>query len=258
MGAQMDIKLIAAVISAIVALIGSGFTIIGQMKLAKLKAQLERERDTRLADFERKQHETYKREEADKILSKYREPLLHATFELQSRIFNIIHQDFLTAFYVKGNERERSYAVENTLYIIAQYLCWSEIIRREIQFLDLGEVDATRRLAELQGRICSLFLTSRLGRPFRIFRGEQRAIGECMIMSNEDRLRCRGYAEFVEDKRKEFRYWFESLKEDIDFLSNKRNQHSERLAKLQHTLVDLSEFLDPDCIRFSKERRMRV
>ncbi len=199
-----------------------------------------------------------KKEEADKILSKYREPLLHAAFELQSRIFNIIRQHFLPAFYVKGSKRERSYAIENTLYAIAQYLCWTEIIRKDIQFMDLGEIDVTRRLAELQGTVCSLFLTSRLGRNFRLFIGEQRAIGECMIMGNEDRLQCRGYAAFVEDNSKEFRYWFDSLKEDIDFLSNERSQIVERLTKLQHTLVDLIEFLDPDCIRFSKERRLRI
>ena len=243
----MDIEIIIAVISAIAAFIASGFTIWGQIRLAQFQAELEEKREERL-----------KKQEAEAILSRYREPLINAAHELQGRLFNLLRLKFLTHFYLNGNEREKQYAVENTLYVIAQYLGWTEIIRREVQFLDLGEMEPTKQLSKLQDHICNLFLDSRLGQVFRIFRGDQRAIGENMIIVDGSSSSCMGYAQFLQTRDENFQYWLEPLREHLDILSKGLEQHSHKLVEIQHALIDLIDFLDPNYVRYPVEKRKKI
>lgn len=244
---EPNTAIIVAVISALVAILSAAIAIRGQLKLAREKAALLRKRDERL-----------KKEQAESIISRYREPLIQAAFELQSRIFNILHQRVLYIYYLKGNKRERVYVEENILYVVGQYFAWSEIIRREIQFLDLGEEDATRKLTQLQDRIRQLFLSDEFGRVFRVFRGEQRAIGELMIVNVEGVHHCIGFAEFVERQNPEFQYWFEELRKDIAAVAKDVHQHSARLLGLQHALVGIIDFLDPNYLRIPEKRRSRL
>ncbi len=69
---------------------------------------------------------------------RYRFPLLRAAFDLQTRLYNIGAMNFLGR-YLGGKDsppERREYAISNTLYLIAQYLCYSEIIRRGMLLLD--------------------------------------------------------------------------------------------------------------------------
>jgi hypothetical protein len=243
----MSFEIMIAIASAFAAIVASSLALIGQNKVAKMNATLAEKRDEKLH-----------KQQAELILSKYREPLVNAAYELQSRIFNILRLKFLDKFYLRGNEREKQYAVENTIYVIAQYLGWIEIIRREIQFLDLGELETTKKLSNLEDHICELFLDTRLGKVLRIFRGNQRAIGEIMISKIESNSQCIGYAEFVQKQDANFQYWFEPLREDIDLLSKELDKHNARLIKLQHALTDLIDFLDPDYIRYPQQRRGKI
>lgn len=69
------------------------------------------------------------------MMSQVRDPLLWAAFDLQSRIFNIVDQFFLRAYFLHGSEEERAYAKRSTVFVFAQYLAWMEIVRRRVQFL---------------------------------------------------------------------------------------------------------------------------
>lgn len=244
---DFNFEIMVAIFSAFAAFIASGFTIFGQLRVAKIQAALEEKREEKL-----------KKQEAEAILSKYREPLVNAAYELQSRIFNILRLNFLKVFYLNGNEREKQYAVENTIYVIAQYFGWTEIIRRDIQFLDLGESETTKKIASLQDQIGNLFLDSRLGKVLRIFRGDQRAIGESMIIEKGLNATCMGYAQFFHTQDPTFQYWFEPLREHIDWLANDLEQSTDKLIQLQRALVDLIDFLDSECIRYPKERRKKI
>ena len=243
----MDAKVLAAIIAAGVAVLSAIISIIGQFRIAKFKASLERDREIRA-----------KKQQAEEILSKYRDPLVYAAFELQSKLFNILKQGLLQVYYTNGTELEREYTLQNTIYVIAQYLCWREIIKREIQYLDLGEIEATRKLADLMQRIESLFLTDSLNPVFRIFRGEQRAIGEKMITREDAKPTCLGYASFVESEDASFRRWFKKLEDDIDTLADSPLSNGERLVRLQHALINLIDYLDPECVRFQKNYRQKV
>ena len=122
----------------------------------------------------------------------------------------------------------------------------------------MGEEDATQGLAELLDRIQFLFLRDDLKRTFRIFRGEQRAMGEKMIAQENGAPGCIGYASFVEADDDSFRRWFRQLETDIDRLASNPAVHGERLVLLQHALIGLIDYLDPKCVRFQKKYRHKV
>ncbi len=138
-----DAKIWAAFISGSLALIGTIYigivNYLGRREQDQFKAATDKERDERLAQ-----------REAEKIVSKFRDPLLHAAYDLQSRIFNILQKAFLKTYYANGSDRDKEYAIENTVFLVAQFLGWTELIRQEIQFLDLGSDDDTRKLRSLQ------------------------------------------------------------------------------------------------------------
>ena len=232
---------------------------------------------------------------AEDFMRKYRDPLLRSAFDLQSRLYNILRNDFLGKYYVRGTPAEHEYACYNTLHVLAEYFGWSEILRREIQFLDLRDQHRNRELSARLDAIDETFLSEAMDPTFRVFRGEQRAIGEIVMtrlaptappaaqvsvssmpsgalpagttpiasLSATARPVGRetiGYATFVANLTSDetFARWFNKLKADVDLLAREPGRHSERLIQLQHGLVDLIDFLDPEATRFPKARRMKI
>jgi hypothetical protein len=197
------------------------------------------------------------RREAEAVLARYREPLVAAAFELQGRLYNIVKFGFLDKYLLKGDDAQRTYAVENTLYVVAQYFGWSEILRREIQFLSFSDSKQTRDVADRQRDVLELFQSddSDLGRPFLVWRGEQRAIGECMIEREDGRVSCQGYASFVEHREGAVRKWLNRLEQDLESIAAEPNP---RLVRLQHGLVDLIRELDPDRLRYADDELQKV
>ena len=122
---------------------------------------------------------------------KFREPLAHAAYDLQSRIFNIVKIGFLDLHLKNGNSRTRLYAVKNTLFLIAQYFAWTELVRREIRYIDSGTDEGTRRLARLPDNIYAIWQTDKYDPLLRIFAGEQLAIGERLICEGPRGPMCR-------------------------------------------------------------------
>lgn len=255
----------AALIAAIASIASAVIALISQFRVARLQTEtqariteLQAQNQAALEEFkdqlQQKKEGRQKTEKAEEVLTKYREPLLQAAFELQSRLYNIIRQGLLKNFYVHGSDRDRAYTVENTLYVLAQYLAWTEIIRREVQFLDLGKVDLTRNLSNLQEHIRVILLSTRYGNVFRVFRGEQRAIGELMIVGHDGVDDCIGYAAFVAKQEEAFRFWFEPLRQSVDALATDLKSDNGRLKELQHALIELIEYLDSEGVRFDKNR----
>lgn len=242
----MRAELIIALISAAVALVSAGLALWGKARTTRLAAELE---SLRVAE--------QRRFDAERTAARFREPLARAAYDLQSRLYNILQQNLLAVHFDKGDERERSYVVDNTVFLLAQYFAWTEIVRREIQYIDLGQDEETRRLARLQDDIYSLFQTHRFPR-FRVFAGEQRAIGERMIKEGPRGLESLGYAAFLDQVANGNVRLIEALRDDVQSLSAQLPTARPRLVALQHALIDLLEFLDPDFVRFARERRTKV
>ena len=242
----MATEILVATISAIVALIAAAITIWGQTRSAKLQAELRRE-----------ENEDKRQREAKRLITRYREPLVHAAYDLQSRIYNILKLQLINLHYINGTERSKNYVVNNTAFLIAQYFGWSEIIRQDGLFLDLGELDRTRKLNELQDTITHTWLRDDLGSALCIFRGNQRVIGEEMI-KREDGSNCLTYGEFLKALGDDQKTYLRSLNDDISVVIKNIDVIRSRLLMLQHTLVDLIDFLDPNFVRFPQNRRTKI
>jgi hypothetical protein len=248
MDEQVVIALAVALISAAAAVVSILLGARTAQKASRLEVQLDAERRA-----------ATKQELVEELMTRYREPLLRAAFDLQSRLYNIVHQDFLRRYAAEPVEGAREYAVKNTLYVLAEYLAWVEILRRDVQFLDLGDVARSQQLAELLEQVVDALATDeRLPDPtLRLFRGEQRAIGELMVEVERDyegklRHQCIGYAAFVARLHddKDFAQWFRRLQDDVEAMMLEKSASDERLVELQHALVDLINFLDDPPARF--------
>ena len=203
---------------------------------------------------------------ADEVAMDFRMPLLAAASDLQARLFNIRRQDFLVRFADPAASRARpEYPVVHTLYLIAQYFCYAEIIRRGALFLDPVNRERQRELIEQLEQTRDTFSRSDIDPTLCVFRGEQRAIGEVMLTETRaapGKARewdCMGYASFVERiPRPEVGKWFALLKDDMMRLKAELDRHDERLVALQHSLIDLVCLIDPDGGHITMNQRERL
>ena len=243
----MDKTLILGLISSLVAIGAAVIAVWGQLRVKRVEAHLELQKS-----------EAERRAETAQTARRFREPLGRAAYELQSRIFNIIKGGFLTVYSEGGNGRTRSYAINHTLFVIAQYFAWTELIRREIQFIDLGADQETRHLAQLQHKIYSAWQTDRYDALLRVFGGEQHAIGERMIWEGPRGPQCMGYASFVDYLNGSPDPLICALKADVELLGTRLAEAMPRLTELQHSLIDLVAFLDPGAVRFPQKNRTKI
>jgi hypothetical protein len=247
----MKPEVLTAIIAAIVAVISAVISIYGQTRVTRLTDQLTKRREAESREAQ-----------TAALMSKYRDPLLRSAIDLQSRLYNIHQHGFLGRFYHQSPAAQ-SYAVNNTLYVVAEYLAWVEILRREIQFLDLGDLEQNRRLSELLVNINQAFGHYKPESTFQLHNGEQRAIGEIMTVprASDEALGydCIGYATFVKKMGDpEFANWFTKLKQDIDSMGNAPQVQAARLVVIHSKLIDLIDFLDPHCIRVPPKYRTRI
>jgi hypothetical protein len=248
----------AAIVAGLIGLIGVALSTWANVRIKRTDIRAAREVESLKAALteakEIRAEGRSKRMQAEATISRYREPLLGAAFDLQARVFNIRRGGF---FYSDTS----SYHIDHTLYVFGQYLGWREIIRQEIQFMDLGDIPATRELAEQLERITHSLSSSdpSLSSEFKIFRGEQRAMGEKMMTPAGPQCRCLGYTEFVESlSHEEFANWFAKLRGSVEGLRSSRTADFSRLALLQNALIDLIDGLDPDAVRFPAYLRKRM
>jgi hypothetical protein len=108
----MNIELTIATTAAVVAIIGTIISVYGQARTTRLEHQLAQQR-------EKESRETI----TATIMARYRDPLLTATFDLQSRLFNILQLGFLQIYYHRS-PADKEYAINNTLYVIGEYCGW--------------------------------------------------------------------------------------------------------------------------------------
>ena len=148
--------------------------------------------------------------------------------------------------------------IDNTAFLIAQYLCWTEIIRRQVQFVNLEKDGETKRLQQLQGHIRGRWASDRLPPIFRIFAGEQSAIGEAVIQYDARGPECIGYGGFLKTLGSDKDVLIDALRQDVTLLVAQVALGRARLTEIQHALIDLIDMLDPNYFRFPKDRRSKA
>ena len=258
--APTTVSVIVAVVAAMASLGAAVFVEVSRRGAA---ARLQDEKhafDAKLKELESRltaeREAATRKEQAAELLDTYRLPVARASFDLQSRIWNI-HRGF-------RGRRDPEYYRVNTLFVIAEFFGWLEIVRQEIQFLDPVTVDGGAGLHHRLDKVRDLFAETSArsvgSDPLYIYRGEQRAIGELMIVDGARTTgparQCRGYASFVgEMQRPEFSRWFERIGHEVDGL---RERRSPRLAAVQRALVDVLDELDPEHTRFPADHRSKL
>ncbi|TCK25288.1 hypothetical protein [Pseudonocardia endophytica] len=241
------VAIVVAVISAVIALTSA----IG---VEVLRRRANRELEVVKHELAEQRAANDRRAQTAELVRAYRNPLLRAAYDLQSRIWNM-HGGF------RGRgDTEHDYFVTNTLYVIAEFFGWLEIVRRELQFLDLADEQETGALKAELDRIQGTFAsTSRRRRDdFYVYRGQQRAIGELMIVELAEprptgvRSTCLGYAAFVD--RLDSPAFVRWLARPRDRIADLTGPDLARLVEVQHALIDLIDRLDPDRVRFASNR----
>lgn len=198
--------------------------------------------------------------ELQALMNNYKGPLTHAAYELQSRIYNLIKLNIIETYFSSDDNYsvEKNYFVKNTMFVIAQYFAWTEIIRKEIQFIEFDNASISKELSDLQNAIYSLWQSSNYSDTFVIWAGDQRGIGELMIEERGDKLTCIGYAHFLEMLDEKDEFLFTQLESKVRDFLNPESSNSIRLIHLQNSLINLLDFLDPEYIRFPQECRTKI
>jgi hypothetical protein len=247
----VNVELIVAAASAVFSLAAGLFSARANRRAREFEYQLERQ----------KKHDDAA-EVAERILHQYRDPLLDAAQTLQSRSFNIVANGYLGSFLHCGEPEEEQYARRYTVFALAEYMCWVEIVRRELRFLDVGDTERNRQFMTRLTQTQVTLQSDRIRGPFRVFRGRQRAIAELMMVptgaTEGPKNECIGYAAFCGrlDGDPDFARWFQRLLDDVDLLVDRDND--QRLIQLQNDVVDLIDHLDPKVLRIPANFRNRL
>lgn len=237
-----DLSVYIAVLSFVTSIISTIISTQGANRIARISRSIELDK---------------MRMEKEKLINLYKEPLFKSAADLQSRIYNILNSGFL-GYYIYGTERQKAYSIDNTVFLFAQFFAWTEAIRNEIQFISLDDEAKTRELSRLQNKVYSLMQSDKQSPLLMVFAGEQRAMGEKMLKIDISKVRCIGYNEYIESNIQDTHVLFKAFANDVKSLAEDPKKAYERLKSVQHALIALLFFLDPEYLRFPKEQRTEV
>lgn len=242
----MDTALVVALISGVVALVSATIAALTQLRVKSLEQAAKKEEA---------------RSQARVVLDRYRGPLLDAAWDLGDRIDNIIDRGFLSAYLA---DERRPVAIASTLFRVAQYFGWAEILRREIQLLRFESASDTWRTAYFLSLVTRRFATDWYdsaeahqqarawianydprelpARHLMLWQEEQRGLGERMI-EGDGVERCLGYASFVEDYEDCFSRLFAGFEAHLQVPGVHK---SLRLVEVRDALARLVQQLDEE------------
>jgi len=230
---------------------GTAGAVSGGLGLYASRNQASREdaRQERIARLENELAEARANRErqvqAETILARYRDPLISVTFELQDRLQNLLRKKGQSVLVYLAVPGRGELAIRSTLFRFAQYFGWAEIVRREIQFLEVAPASSMGSVQDAVGKVGWAFATDTLGSDFMLWREEQRAIGEHMLSEDAGARTSIGFARFNDRYTDEFAPWLDSVATTLQREFDRR-----RLVELHHRLIDLGKRLDPDEIRY--------
>lgn len=196
--------------------------------------------------------------EMEQIMRRYKGPLLHAVYDLQSRLYNILANRFFENYLTGGSPEQKHYVEHNTAFLIAQFFGWTEIIRQEVQFIEFAESEKTHQLSDIRDEIYSLWQTDRFNDPLMIWAGEQRGIGELMIERQGEKLTCKGYASFLRSFGAAQEQLMDRLTNAVLASAADQTTSHDRLRAVQNKLIDMLDVLDPENVRFRKDWRAKA
>ena len=119
----MEVPVIAAIIAGLVSLVSAAGTLWSSARTnANANAikllEIESDRQNPLLS-------------AKSEISNFSEPLPRSAYDLQSRLYNSMRRNLIQVYFVKGDERTKSYVVNNTVYLVAQFQRITELMRQK-------------------------------------------------------------------------------------------------------------------------------
>lgn len=235
-----------------------------QQREAEGRAQEQaRQLEALRAELERRNEEARERRARQDVVARFREPLARSAHDLQRRIENVLVWRFFEAYGGPGADpRRRAYVIDHTLFLVAQLFAWIEIVRREIDFIDLESETRTRELSACLARLSLIWGSDYdgAGTTLMVWAGEQRQIGEGLIERTERGRECIGYGAFLAHAAAVApEHPLPALRAEIERMMPAPTEAGAlRLRQLQHQILDLLDLLDPDCVRFPREHRQKV
>jgi hypothetical protein len=157
------------------------------------------------------------RRSLESVYRKYRDPILLAAVELRSRVDEVCRQ--FPSTYLRSSVLAKDpaqleansandpyfqrYKLVSTVYRLCAFLGWLELYRQELTFLDTGQQQINDQLEKTLEKVRGDLADGQLNTASDwntwsdrlIFREEQRAIGEAMIVGEAPRS-VMGYAAF--------------------------------------------------------------
>ena len=162
--------------------------------------------------------------QAESLFRKYRDPIVLSAVELAGRLVEILNEhptDFLSSRLLVldppapslASDRDRyfqRYKCQSTIYRLAAFLGWLELYRQDLVYLDPSTSRTDKliqtQLREVRGDLADGQLNTAQNwhewSDALIFREEQRAVGEAMIVTAGNSRRVMGYAGFVASMEK--------------------------------------------------------
>ena len=196
---------------------------------------------------------TWQREqrvEREKLMSHFSGPAVRALHDLENRVYGTVRAEALGYDEIK-HDGNREYYIYATTFQIAQCCAWLEILRDK-----MGALDYAGLVRKLDGVSASLASPMR---GFRLFRLEQREIGERMISALEGEIRCLGYSEFLDALNQTTPVkCFSVLRQRVEELLECWPQEVIKLMMIQLALLDAIAFIDHKCRWVPAELRKKL
>jgi hypothetical protein len=218
----------------------------------------------------------------ENVERKYRDPIVLAGLELCNRLQEICDEfptDFLssTLLAVAPAPAERTavrdhyfrcYKLQSSVYRLAAFLGWLELYRQELVFLDSrsgnhnprAELAITNIRADLADGHLNAASDWHNWTDTLLFREEQRAVGEVMIVGEGSNRVVRGYAEFsllYADESLTGSSWISAVRHFFLDPEPPQDFRLIRLKRLHLHIVDLVGSIDPKRLR-SRQIEARV
>lgn len=215
-----------------------------------------------LGDLANRRKERFvSKQESDKKLRALMYPLLISAVELEDRLRKIIlvlDQNWLQQehlIHIKNSKgfaedtKKTGYFVISSLYLLSRYFCYVEIISREIGLAYHPISKIAKNLNVAISRISKVLqykelfdntdafsslkdAGSNIVDSWRLHRQFQHSIGESLIVSDGNKLRCMSFKEFFKSFRDdaEFRYWMSPLEEYFVGMANLEGDNLEDIV----------------------------
>jgi hypothetical protein len=245
--------LIAAASSVVVAIVGAALALRTNSKTQREQRALNEAQIAASKELERMRSEHERLVAAEKLrleaanrLDLSREPLLTAARDLWHRLRNIREDEFLNYAKYSGSAHREEMAKLSTAFRMARYWGVLEDLYGTTDLLAFERSEATKPVTDLVNSIGRTFASDSPevgGQRLMMWREEQRAIGELMILTDmsDSAHRYLNFATFVERYNETFARWFSSF---LDELVEDNAEDNPRLARLQELLEKLVATLE--------------